>query len=41
MVRNENIALESEREPELRARVKSMVGVVRGEIGRIQKVISL
>jgi len=33
--------LESEREPEFRARVERIVGVVRGEIRRIQEVISL
>lgn len=41
IVRNENIALESEREPEFRARVERMVGVVRGEMRRIQEAISI
>jgi len=41
IVRNDNIALESEREPEFRARVERIIGVVRGEIKRIQEVISL
>ena len=41
IVRNDNIALESEREPEFRARVERIIGVVRREIRRIQEVISL
>jgi hypothetical protein len=41
IVRNNNIALESERELEFRARVERMVGVVRGEVRRIQEVVSV
>ncbi|TVY32961.1 hypothetical protein LSUB1_G006630 [Lachnellula subtilissima] len=41
IVRSDNIALESEREPEFRVRVERIVGVVRGEIRRIQEAISL
>lgn len=39
IVRNENIALESELEPEFRARVGRMVDVAKGELARIQDVI--
>jgi hypothetical protein len=40
IVRNENIALESEREPEFRARVEREVRIAKDEIRRIQDAIS-
>ncbi|KAF4626102.1 hypothetical protein G7Y89_g12058 [Cudoniella acicularis] len=40
IVRNENIALESEREPEFRGRVEREARIVKDEISRIQNAIS-